>query len=85
MVDESDKPVRVPKVYPKVEKPVRVPKVYPAKVEKKVDVKKVVEVVEKEEPWLTRAEIKGLLSHLPTWSERPQIETARDKLLAALK
>jgi len=34
---------------------------------------------------LSKAEMKGLLSHLPAWSERENVMSAKDKLLKALK
>ncbi len=55
-------------------------------VEKVVEVVVEVEkVVEKEGMGLSRAEMKGLLSHLPTHSERENVQSAKMKLEAALK
>lgn len=56
-------------------------------VEKLVEVEKVVEkVVEVQVGMgLTRAEMKGLLSNLPTHSERDNVQSAKMKLEAALK
>ena len=56
-------------------------------VEVEVVVEKIVEkVVEVSSGMdLSRAEMKGLLSHLPSHSERAGVESARQKLLAALK
>jgi hypothetical protein len=58
----------------------------PAVVEKIVEVEVIVEkIVEVSSGMdLSRAEMKGLLSHLPTHSERAGVESARLKLLAAL-
>lgn len=59
----------------------------PKVIEKIVEVEKIVEkIVEVSSGMdLSRAEMKGLLSHLPSFSERAGVESARQKLLAALK
>lgn len=60
-------------------------------VEKIVEVEKVVEkIVEVEKECvvgvnLSREEAKGLLSHLPTLSERPHVQSAKEKLLKFLE
>ena len=52
-------------------------------VEKMVEVEKIVEV--QAGMGLSRAEMKGLLSNLPTHSERAGVQSAKEKLEAALK
>lgn len=54
-------------------------------VEKLVEVEKIVEIEAAGGFDLSREEMKGLLSHLPSFSERAGVQSAREKLVAALK
>lgn len=68
-----------------VEKIVEVDKIVEVEkvVEKIVEVEKLVEVSTGLD--LSREEIKGLLSHLPSTPDRANVASAKEKLLAALK
>ena len=81
--DKKPAPPKVKIVEKIVEKVVE--KIVEKRVEVPVDriVERIVEV--KVGLDLSRNEMKGLLSHLPTWSDREAVQSAKEKLLAALK